>query len=44
MKSNNIEIQSIPAYKNENVEIFAMKVLNKLDPRIKRQQVGKFIN
>ena len=44
MKGNNIEIQSIPAYENEIVEIVAMKVLNKVDPRIERQQVGKFIN
>ena len=44
MKGNNIEIQGVPACENENVEIVAMKVLNKVDPRIERQQVGKFIN
>ena len=41
MKRNNIEIQGVPASENKNVEILAMKVLKKVDPRIGRQQVGK---
>ena len=41
MKGNNVEIQSVPACENENVEIVAMKALKKVDPRIERQQVQK---
>ena len=44
MKGNKIEIEGVPACETVNVEIVAMKVLNKVDPRIERQQVGKFIN
>ena len=40
MKGNNIEIQGVPASENENVEIIAMKVLKKVDPRIERHQLG----
>ena len=40
MKGNNIGIQGVPASENENVEIIAMKVLKKVDPRIERHQVG----
>ena len=40
MKGNNIEIHGVPASENENVEIVAMKVLKKVDPRIERHQVG----
>ena len=41
MKGNNIEIQGVPGCENKNVEIVAMKVLKKVDPRIERHQVGK---
>ena len=41
MKGNNVEIQGVPTCENENVEIVAMKVLKKVDPRIERHQVGK---
>ena len=41
MKGNNVEIQGVPACENENVEIVAMKVLKKVDPRIERHQLGK---
>ena len=41
MKGNNVEIQGVPVCENENVEIVAMKVLKKVDPRIERHQVGK---
>ena len=41
MKGNNVEIQGVPACENESVEIVAMKVLKKVDPRIERHQLGK---
>ena len=41
MKGNNVEIQGVPTCENENVEIVAMKVLKKVDPRIERHQLGK---
>ena len=40
MKGNNVEIQGVPVSENENVEIIAMKVLKKVDPRIERHQIG----
>ena len=41
MKGNNVEIQGVPACENENVEIVAIKVLKKVDPKIERHQLGK---
>ena len=41
MKGNNVEIQGVPTCENENVEIVAMKVLKKVDPRIEIHQLGK---
>ena len=32
MQGNNVEIQGVPAFENENVEMVAMKVLKKVDP------------
>ena len=41
MKGNNIEIQGVPAFETENVEMVAMKVLKKVDPRLERHHMGK---
>ena len=41
MKGNNVEIQGVPAFENENMEMVAMKVLKKVDPRLERHHMGK---
>ena len=41
MQGNNVEIQGVPASENENVEMVAMKVLKKVDPRLERHHMGK---
>ena len=41
MQGNNVEIQGVPAFENENVEMVAMKVLKKVDPRLERHHMGK---
>ena len=41
MQGNNVEIQGVPAFETENVEMVAMKVLKKVDPRLERHHMGK---
>ena len=41
MQGNNVEIQGVPTFENENVEMVAMKVLKKVDPRLERHHMGK---